>query len=125
MDRRSFIRSAAGLFVAAAAAPIVEPVRRFWQVGAQLERPRLSGAAVAMQLEHERALRIHETGTLFGISAEPDLWSAKGGSLTWEKLQEGISEWERRSSLPQEPLRLYLTPVEYEELKAYLDNRPA
>lgn len=33
MDRRAFIRSAAGLFVAAAAAPIVEPVRRFWQVG--------------------------------------------------------------------------------------------
>ncbi len=37
MDRRTFIRSAgSGLFLAAAV-PIVEPVRRFWQVGAKLE----------------------------------------------------------------------------------------
>ena len=39
MDRRRFIKLASGLLVAAPIAIAVEPVRRFWQVGATLEEP--------------------------------------------------------------------------------------
>lgn len=40
MNRRDFLRGLLGAGIATAAAPaIVEPVRRIWQVGVQLERP--------------------------------------------------------------------------------------
>lgn len=41
MNRRTFLRSLSGLFVAAAAAPVVEPLRRVWQVSADAPVPRL------------------------------------------------------------------------------------
>lgn len=128
MNRRSFIRSAAGLFVAAAAAPIVEPVervRRWWQVGARLERPALTGAAVAMQLEQERALRVGRG--LFGIdgSRYPDSWVGATEPLTWEKLQADI-ETALARGLPKEPPRYYLTPQEFELWRELAeDDHPA
>lgn len=39
LSRRAFLRSAGGLLVAAAAAPVVEPVRRIWQVSAAAPVP--------------------------------------------------------------------------------------